>query len=204
VCSSDLPDFYLLWVIFFIAAGAGLMVIGSVAGMAQKSMGDMAFIAVAILAIGNAAGRIIAGVISDKIGRSNTLVIMLAFQAVLMFMAIPVVGAEKASAFPVVLIATFLGFNYGTNLSLFPSYTKDLWGLKNFGINYGLVFSAWGIGGFVLSRLSQVLYAGSGRFSSSFATAGILLIIGALLTFLLKSRLARQARAQKPLPAEAA
>ena len=44
------------------AAGAGLMVIGSVAGMAKKSMGEMAFVAVAIAAVGNAAGRIIAGV----------------------------------------------------------------------------------------------------------------------------------------------
>jgi MFS transporter, OFA family, oxalate/formate antiporter len=185
-------DFYLLWVIFFIGAGAGLMVIGSVAGMAQKSMGSMAFIAVAILAIGNAAGRIVAGIISDKIGRSNTLLIMLIFQAVLMFIAIPVVGAQNASAVLVVIIATFLGFNYGTNLSLFPSYTKDLWGLKNFGINYGLVFSAWGVGGFVLARVSQMLITGSGRYSSSFVTAAILLIIGALLTLVLKSRLAKQ------------
>lgn len=198
------PDFYLLWVIFFIGAGAGLMVIGSVAGMAQKSMGSMAFIAVAILAVGNAAGRIIAGMISDKIGRSNTLIIMLTFQAVLMFIAIPVVGAQNASAVLVVVIATFLGFNYGTNLSVFPSYTKDLWGLKNFGINYGLVFSAWGVGGFVLSRLSQMLYAGTGRYSSSFVTAAILLIIGALLTFVLKSRLAKQELAKTQVLAKTA
>jgi nitrate/nitrite transporter NarK len=191
------PDFYLLWIIFVIGAGAGLMVIGSVAGMAQKSMGNMAFIAVAILAVGNAAGRIVAGIISDKIGRSNTLIIMLAFQALIMFIAIPVVGAENASPLLVVLIATFLGFNYGTNLSLFPSYTKDLWGLKNFGINYGLVFSAWGVGGFILSRLSQMLYASTGRYSSSFVTAGILLAIGAILTFVLKARLSKQSLAQK-------
>ncbi|RJR50140.1 MAG: MFS transporter [Desulfobacteraceae bacterium] len=191
-------DFYLLWIIFVIGAGAGLMVIGSVAGMAQKSMGSMAFVAVAILAIGNAAGRIIAGMISDKIGRSNTLIIMLLFQAVLMLIAIPVVGAENASGFLVVVIATFLGFNYGTNLSLFPSYTKDLWGLKNFGINYGLVFSAWGVGGFLLSRLSQMLQVSSGgRFTSSFLTAAILLIIGAILTFVVKARLAKQSLAQQ-------
>ena len=37
------------------------MVIGSISGMAKKSMGTQAFIAVAVMAIGNAAGRIIAG-----------------------------------------------------------------------------------------------------------------------------------------------
>ena len=50
------PDFYILWFIYFIGAGAGLMVIGSVAGMAKASMGELAFLVVAILAIGNASG----------------------------------------------------------------------------------------------------------------------------------------------------
>ena len=173
------------------------MVIGSVAGMAKRSMGELAFLVVAILAIGNAGGRIIAGVLSDRIGRSYTLIIMLLFQAVLMFAAIPVFGAEKTSPVFLVLIATFIGFNYGTNLSLFPSYTKDLWGLKNFGINYGIVFTAWGVGGFVMGRLSQMLKATTGTFNTSFIAAGILLIIGAALTFVLKASLARQGLTQR-------
>jgi MFS transporter, OFA family, oxalate/formate antiporter len=181
-------SFYLIWFIYFIGAGAGLMVIGSVAGMAQKSMGELAFIAVAILAIGNAGGRIIAGMISDKIGRRVTLIIMLLFQAALMLIAIPLVGAQKASPILIVLIATFMGFCYGTNLSLFPSLTKDNWGLKNFGINYGLVFTAWGVGGFVMGRLSQMLIASTGRYTSSFLTAALLLVIGAVLSVLMKGK----------------
>jgi len=191
-------SFYLIWFIYFIGAGAGLMVIGSVAGMAQKSMGEYAFIAVAILAIGNAGGRIIAGIISDKIGRRLTLIIMLLFQAALMLIAILVVGAQKASPILVVLIATFMGFCYGTNLSLFPSLTKDNWGLKNFGINYGLVFTAWGVGGFVMGRLSQMLIASTGKYTSSFLTAAVLLVVGAILTVLMKGKKsAPQAVAQK-------
>ncbi len=190
-------DFYLLWFIYFIGAGAGLMVIGSVAGMAKRSMGEFAFLVVAILAIGNAGGRIIAGIISDRIGRSNTLIIMLIFQAVLMFVAIPIMGSGATSAVFLVLLTTFIGFNYGTNLSLFPSYTKDLWGLKNFGINYGMVFTAWGVGGFVMGRLSQMLKASSGTFTSSFIAAGVMLVIGAGLTLILKASLARQGLTQK-------
>jgi predicted MFS family arabinose efflux permease len=191
-------SFYLIWFIYFIGAGAGLMVIGSVAGMAQKSMGELAFIAVAILAIGNAGGRIIAGMISDKIGRRLTLIMMLIFQAVLMLIAIPLVGAQKASPILIVLIATFMGFCYGTNLSLFPSLTKDNWGLKNFGINYGLVFTAWGVGGFVMGRLSQMLIAKTGSYTSSFLVAAVLLVIGAGLSVLMKGeKSAPQAAAQK-------
>ena len=190
-------DFYILWSIFFIGAGVGLMVIGSVAGMAKQSMGELAFLVVAIMAIGNAGGRVIAGGLSDKIGRSYTLIIMLLFQALLMFVAIPIFGSENTNPVLLVLTATFIGFNYGTNLSLFPSYTKDLWGLKNFGMNYGIVFTAWGVGGFVLGRLSQMLKASTGTFNSSFITAGVLLVIGAALTFVLKASLARQGLTQK-------
>lgn len=180
------PTFYLLWVMYFIGAGAGLMVIGSVTGMAKKSMGEAAFVAVAVLAVGNAAGRIVAGLLSDRIGRRWTLMLVLACQAILMFVAIPVTGSQTMPAVAIVLIATLIGFNYGANLSLFPSFTKDLWGLKSFGVNYGLVFTAWGVGGFVLPRVQQMLQTRSGSYTSSFMTAGGLLLIGAAMTFLLK------------------
>ena len=73
------------------------------------------------------------------------------------------------------------------NLSIFPSVTKDLWGIKHFGTNYGLLFTAWGVGGFVMGRLSQMLNVATNSFSTSFLTAGILLLLGATLTFFLKS-----------------
>jgi OFA family oxalate/formate antiporter-like MFS transporter len=191
------PPFYIIWFIYFIGAGAGLMVIGSVAGMAKKSMGEMAFLVVAIMAIGNACGRITAGVLSDKIGRRLTLSIMLSFQAVLMLIAIPVVGGESSRAIILVLLATFIGFNYGTNLSLFPSLTKDHWGLKNFGVNYGIVFTAWGVGGFVMGRVSQMLIAHSGSYTSSFLTAFAMLIVGAFLTFALEGKRIKKTVLQK-------
>jgi MFS transporter, OFA family, oxalate/formate antiporter len=172
--------------IYFIGSGAGLMVISSVSGMAKKTMGSAAFVAVAVMAIGNAAGRICAGLLSDKIGRRWTLMLVLVIQAVLMFLAIPATGSEHGPKLVIVLIATLIGFNYGANLSLFPSFAKDLWGLKTFGMNYGILFTAWGVGGFVLSRLQQMLFASSKSFDSSFGTAAILLLVGAGLTFLLK------------------
>jgi MFS family permease len=162
------------------------MVISSISGMARRSMGEAAFVAVAVMAIGNAAGRIVAGLLSDRMGRRPTLTLVLLVQAVLMFVAIPVTGAKGVSALMIVLLATLIGFNYGANLSLFPSFTKDLWGLKSFGMNYGLLFTAWGVGGLILSRLQQTLTTrAGGDFTSSFLTAGVLLLVGVGLTFLL-------------------
>lgn len=190
--------FYILWVCFFIGAGAGLMVIGSAKGLAQASMGQMAFLVVAIMAVGNAGGRVVAGVVSDKLGRANTLVIMLVFQAVLMFLAIPVIDGVYSSAFAMPMLVTFMVFNYGTNLALFPSFAKDLWGAKHFGMNYGLLFSAWGIGAFALVRVSEMLRVKTGGFTMSFAAAGILLMVGAMLAGSLRTR-----KAEAPVVAPA-
>ena len=178
------PAFFVLWMIFFIGAGAGLMIIGNVAGMAKNSLGELAWVAVTVLAVGNAAGRILAGFLSDRIGRTKTMAIMLGFQAILMFSLLAV---PKSSPVILLLMATFIGFNYGSNLSLFPSATKDFFGLKNFGVNYGIVFTAWGVGGFVLSRVSQMIKAHTGSYSYSYVVAGGLLILGLLLTFALRA-----------------
>lgn len=178
--------FYLLWSVYFIGAGTGLMVISNMAGMAQRSMGAAAFWTVSSLAVGNAAGRVIASIYSDRLGRHLVLLAMLIIQAALMFLAIPLTRSDHATAAAILVLSALIGFTYSTNLYLFPSFTKDLYGLKNFGINYGLVFTAWGLGGAILSRLSQMLYVGTGSYTSSFFIAGLLLITGSLLTFCLR------------------
>jgi MFS family permease len=160
--------------------------------MAKKSMGELAFVAVAVMAVGNAGGRILAGIISDKIGRRWTLCLVLLIQAVLMFAAIPITGSKDTLPVVIVALAAFIGANYGANLALFPSLTKDLWGLKSFGMNYGALFTAWGVGGLVLPRVQQMLFeaskdaAGKGSYASSFTLAGAVLILGTALTFLIK------------------
>ncbi len=193
-------SFYTLWTLFFIGAGAGLMVIGSAKGLAAKSMGEKAFIVVSLMAIGNAAGRVIAGVVSDKVGRAKTLAFMLAFQAVLMFSAATVLKAGNPVL--VTLLVCFIVFNYGTNLALFPSFAKDYYGTKNYGLNYGILFSAWGVGGFVLSRVAEMLKAATGSFTTSFIAAGVMLTAGALMTLSLSPRRAPAAVTEKVVAEE--
>lgn len=182
------PFFWVLWMLYFIGAGAGLMVIGSVAGMAKSSMGQNAFVAVAIMAIGNAAGRVAAGMSSDKIGRKRTLLTIFFMQMLLMFVAIPITATASTTPFIIVMLATCVGFNYGANLALFPSYAKDLYGMKHFGVNYGTLFTAWGFGGLVMSRVSESLTASTGSFRASFMAAGILLAFGTVVVWFMRDR----------------
>ena len=180
--------FYTLWLCFFIGAGAGLMVIGSIKGIAKHSLGEMAFVAVVAMSLGNASGRIVAGILSDKIGRVATLTMMLVFQAALMFTAMKVVSSDASGPLLITLLATFMGFNYGSNLSLFPAFSKDFWGAKNYGTNFGILFSAWGVGAFVLVKVSAALAAKYGGMETSFMVAGVMLLVGAMMALSLRPK----------------
>jgi len=179
------PLFYLLWIMYAFAAGAGLMIIGNITTIAKLGKIEAGFILVALLAIGNAAGRIIAGMLSDRIGRLWTMCIIFLFQAVLMMVLRT--GLTDMTAF--VVVSMLLGFNYGACLSVFPSAVKDNFGLKNFGINYGLVFTAWGVGGFIFPLFAGKLFeaakksTGTGSYNDAYMTAAVVLVLAAALTF---------------------
>ena len=84
------------------------------------------------------------------------------------------------------VLCAAVGACYGANLALFPSITKDFYGLKNFGTNYGLIFTAWGIGGFMLAQLAAKVYDSTQSFNFAFYCSAALLVIAAAATFLLK------------------
>lgn len=71
-----------------------------------------------------------------------------------------------------------------TNLSLFPSLAKDNWGLRSFGSNYGLLFTAWGVGGLIFSEMYQRLKS-DGEQGLAFIIMGVVLLVAAAMTFLL-------------------
>lgn len=182
-------QFYLIWFMYACGAGAGLMIISVVKKIVnvQISNETLAVAAVVGLAIGNGGGRIIAGMLSDKLGRKLTLFLCLVFQAMLIMLLTMTDKVSFLATGPALIIITALiGANYGSNLAIFPSITKDFFGLKNFGMNYGLVFTAWGIGGFMLAKLAGRMYVTTQSFNFAYFTASALLIVAAITVWLLK------------------
>jgi MFS transporter, OFA family, oxalate/formate antiporter len=185
------PQFYILWTMYAFVSFAGLMIIGQIAKIYTTQLPKavvLGFLLVAILAIGNASGRVIAGIISDKIGRPMTMMMFFLSQAVFM-------GILFLSSSPAVLaVAAFgVGFNYGANLTLFPANTADFFGVKNMGVNYGLVFTAWGFGGVMGSMAAgwildatKTAAAPTGSYTIAYAIAAGLCILAAIMTFILK------------------
>ena len=182
-------QFYIIWFMYVCGAGAGLMVISKLAAIADKQVGiTMGFVLVAVLAIGNGGGRIVAGMLSDKIGRKAMMFICFVSQAFLILLLSRATGENALGTIPAMaIISALIGANYGANLSLFPSITKDFYGLKNFGMNYGLVFTAWGVGGFMLAKLAGAMYVRNQTFAIAYYGASALLILAAIMTMLVKA-----------------
>ena len=180
-------QFYLLWFMYACGSGAGLMVISNLATIGTEQAGiAKPFILVASMAIGNGAGRIIAGMVSDRLGRKPTIVGCLLIQAVMMIVFTVATKESALGSLPVLcVISALVGANYGANLALYPSVTKDYYGLKNFGVNYGLVFTAWGIGGFLLTQLASKLRDWNGTWVLGFyVSCGFLIVAAVVAAFL--------------------
>lgn len=181
-------QFYVLWFMYACGAGAGLMIISMIAKIASVQAGlELGFVLVAVLAIGNGAGRIIAGMASDRIGRTATMVICFVLQAVaILLLSQTTKGSPLANPVVLAVVSALVGANYGANLALFPSLTKDYYGLKNLGVNYGLMFTSWGFGGFLLSQLAGQVYDQTGSFNFAYYCSAALLAVAAAVTFTLK------------------
>lgn len=180
-------QFWLLWFMYACGSAAGLMLIGIAKGLGKESLGTQAFYVVVALSIGNAGGRILAGIASDKIGRQWTMFGAFLLQAVMVISLIYI----KSNAALLLLIVMIAGGNYGANLSLFPSATKDYFGLKNFGLNYGIMFTAWGVGGLILPRITGTIIDSTGNPNIAFMVAGGLMVLAAVMTFVSRSVAAR-------------
>ena len=170
-------QFWMLWIMFVFGAAAGLLVIGILKpyGVHSGLSAAAAANAVGVLALFNGAGRIIWGTVSDKIGRRNAMTLMFLLQGVMMLVLINMGSTEMTLS----IAAAWIGFNFGGNLALFPSITADFFGTKNVGINYGLMFTAYGVAGIAGPIFAGSVFDMTGSYIWAFIPSGVACLIAA-------------------------
>ena len=201
-----MPQFYGVWAVFAFTALAGLMVIYCIQlfGMdALEHNGIENAVAVtgtamAWYAIFNGLGRIIWGMISDRLGRRLSIILMSALQGVIMlslYHGFITFGLSTG----LIVGASFVGFNYGGIFALFPAITADFFGNKQVGRNYGWVFTAYGVAGISGPLLAGIfkdaaaIGASPKVWMTPFIIAGIACLVGALIMVLTKHPGAKKA-----------
>jgi MFS family permease len=177
-------SFYRLWIMFMFSSSAGLMIIAHAANIAKFQISwEGGFYMVILLAVFNAAGRILGGLVSDKIGRINLMRIIFGLQAVNML----VFSFYSSIALLAVGIAV-AGLCYGAGFSVFPASVMDLFGMKNFGVNYGLIMTGWGLGGVIGPMTAAAVFDANKNYGMAYIIAGILLVVTFFITFTFRQK----------------
>jgi OFA family oxalate/formate antiporter-like MFS transporter len=176
-------QFYRLWLMFVLSASAGLMLIMHVSIIAkeQAHVDAWGFWLIAILALCNTAGRLLSGFLSDRIGRARTMVLAFLLQAMNML-------SFSHYTTPALLIfgSAFTGLCYGTIFTLFPATTADFYGVRNLGVNYGLMFTAFGVAGVTGPYVAGQIRDFLGTYTHAYTLSALMLVVGTGLALTLK------------------
>jgi OFA family oxalate/formate antiporter-like MFS transporter len=179
------PSFYFLWVAYACGCAAGLMVISQLVPFA-KSVGipgtTLAAFGLVVGAAGNAMGRILSGWMSDHLGRINVLRLMIGISMV----AMPILYSVGGNVVGLFVMLFIVYWCYGTQLSVNAATAADFWGTKNVGINYGMLFTAWGVAGLLGGRIGGLLYDKYHNYQMAFYTASALAAVALICEFAAK------------------
>jgi len=165
-------EFYILFFMFLCSVSIGQMVIGNIAGIATLQLGidnptTLASL-IAFMALINFTGRIIGGIVSDKIGWVNTLLIVF----ILHFLNMS--GFGFYSSLPTLIIGiSIAGLCFGATLSVFPAITVERFGLKNYSSNYGIMYMAFGFAGIAAPLIASYFFDLSGNYNTVYIICAI-------------------------------
>jgi len=173
-----------LWALFagmFAGTFAGLLVVGNLKpiGLAAGISEVSATLAISLLAIGNALGRVLWGRLADRWGGRRTITLALFMLAFTVLLLLP--GARYDVGF--CLVALLIGVNFGANFVLFAAEALNLYGVQQFGRVYPLVFLAYGVAGILGPPTGGGLFDLIQTYSLAILLAAILCIGGAALVY---------------------
>lgn len=186
--------FWKLWLILALSASAGLMIIAHISTIVldQASL-KQGFQFVMLVAVFNTLGRLIGGSCSDKIGRTNTMILFFSLQAVNML-----AFSHYTTAPMLIFGAAFTGICYGTIFPLFPAATADYYGIKNLGVNYGCLFTAFGVAGTLGPILGGKFRDMTGNYTGSYIACAVMLLVSVALALMTKAPKLEAAPAAAP------
>jgi OFA family oxalate/formate antiporter-like MFS transporter len=168
-----------MWVGYALGCSAGLMVISQLVPFARSvgiAAAALATMTLVVGAVGNASGRILSGWMSDRLGRINVLRTMIGISVIAM-PALYAAGSDVLLLYAAVFVVYWC---YGTQLSVNGAAAADFWGTRNAGVNYGMLFTAWGVAGVIGPRIGGVLYDRYHNYQAAFYTAAILSAVALL------------------------
>ncbi|MBD3197133.1 MAG: MFS transporter [Candidatus Lokiarchaeota archaeon] len=182
-------EFWMLWLSYILGCMPGLLIIGTFKDFGETVGIDPLFgvsivltLVGSIAALFNGLGRISWGKVADLATYKKALIMLFAIQATSVFLFYT---TFVSFAYYLIMVCVIY-FCFGGNLSLYPTATADLFGNKNLGQNYGIMFTAYGIAGFIQAVATQTIVLALGGYLPLYIIVGIFTVGSLVLVFLIK------------------
>src|SRR5215471_4707231 len=195
-------SFYLLYLMMALVTASGLMLSAQLKPIAVSYGYDkfalfggftVLTLTLSLNQVLNGSARPFFGWVSDQIGRYDTMAIVFVLEAITIFALTLVV----ARPFWFIVTSALMFFAWGDIYSLFPAAIADIYGSKHATTNYGIQYTAKGVGSILAGPGAALLMARSGSWLPVFWAAVACNVIAAALAVLwLKPRVARLAIAE--------
>jgi MFS family permease len=125
-------------------------------------------------------GRIVTGIVADRVGAKQTLLTALSLQALLIFLYLFASGTGALYA-----VSLAFGVAYGGAMPLYPVVTREYFGERLRGTAYGAVFFisciGMGLGSYAGGAIHDMLGTYQGLFLGSFAIGVMAVVLGVTL-----------------------
>ena len=162
---------------------AGLVVIGNLKPIAlEAGLGaGVATAAISALAVGNAGGRVLWGLVFDRRGRR-----IIPWSLVMLALAVLALARAAGQAQACLLVALLVGLGYGACLVLYAARIAQVWGAERLGTVYPTMLLFHGLGALVGPGLGGALHDATGSFTWPLLAGGALPLLGALAVWQLR------------------
>ncbi|MFP4498875.1 MAG: MFS transporter, partial [Vulcanimicrobiota bacterium] len=176
--------FWTLFLGMFAGTFSGLLVIGNIQHMAVSAnlSPQTALFAISALSIGNAAGRLSWGALSDRL-KKKVIPLSLLFLGIVILLLIP--SAFSAPFF--LLTAGAVGFGFGGCFVIYTANTAERYGVNAISSVYPLVFLSYGLSGILGPTLGGYFYDLTGNYITSVLIAAFVIFSGHTGIYLMES-----------------
>jgi len=177
-------QFWLLYAVFVVVNGAGLMLIGKVVAYAETLAlpAAVATASASVVAGADALGITLISAVSDRLGRERTVAASLVLGGVALAGAV-VLGAG-AFAWPFAALAGAAALFRSPPFAIFPSLVGDYYGRANSSQNYALLYSAKIPGSIFGGTVASGLVVTIGWSESFLVAAAAMSLAGVAMVFL--------------------
>ena len=172
--------FPLLWLGFCCGAFAGLMAIGHAANFIEAYGGTALMITLGVfsVSIGNAVGRLTAGILSDVWSPAYVAVIAHLISLAGFILLLMVSGPWAA-----VISLGMQGLAYGFIAGAYPSAIAIYIGVSSYGRYFGRLILAWGIAGLTAPWVTGWFFDHFGSYREALFTGTVFSLVGILIAF---------------------